>query len=199
MENILQMGEDGNNARELKWKMLSSRYVYDDRWFKARADSCEFPDGRIIEPYYVVELPDWCNTIVVTKEERIILVKQYRYPVDQVTYELPGGVIEKGESPIDAARREMEEETGFTSTDISFLMKLAPNPAINNNTAYFFLAKNAVPTLSQNQDAFEDIDRVSFSKEEIWQLLQENKLQHGVQVGPLYQALLALGWLTFRK
>lgn len=199
MEDNRQMGMEGDTVRELKWKMLSSRYVYDDRWFKARADSCEFPDGRIIEPYYVVELPDWCNTIVVTREERIILVRQYRYPVDQITYELPGGVIEKGESPIDAARREMEEETGYTSTDISFLMKLAPNPAINNNTAYFFLARNAVPTVSQNPDAFEDIDRVSFSKEEIWQLLQENKLQHGVQIGPLYQALLALGWLAFKQ
>ena len=97
--------------RDLKWKMLSSEYIFADRWFKARADRCEFPDGRIIEPYYVVELPDWCNMIVVTKEERIILVRQYRYPVDQTTYELPGGIIEN-EQPLEAAKREMEEETG---------------------------------------------------------------------------------------
>lgn len=186
-----------DQPRDLRWKRLSSEYVFNDRWFKARADSCEFPDGRIIEPYYIVELPDWCNTIVVTKEERIILVRQYRYPVDQVTFELPGGIIEKDERPIDAAKREMEEETGYTSDDIEFLIKLAPNPAINNNTAYFFLARNAVPTIAENSDAFEDIDVLSFSKEELWQLIGENKLQHGVQIGPLYTALVRLGWLKF--
>jgi ADP-ribose pyrophosphatase len=184
-------------TRDLRWKMLSSKYVYKDRWFKARADSCQFPDGRVIEPYYVVELPDWCNTVVVTEDERIILVRQYRYPVDQTTFELPGGVIEKDELPIDAARREMQEETGYTSDNIEFLLKLAPNPAINNNTAYFFLARNAVPAALTNPDAFEDIDIVSFSKDEIRQLLRENKIQHGVQIGPLYEALVKLGWLQF--
>lgn len=125
--------------RDLSWKKLDSRYVYDDRWFKARADKCEFPDGRIIEPYYVVELPNWCNTIVVTKDDRMVLVRQYRYPVNQTTLELPGGVIEKGEEPKAAAKREMEEETGHTSDDLEFLMQLAPNPAINDNTLIFFL------------------------------------------------------------
>ncbi|MES2332929.1 MAG: NUDIX hydrolase [Bacteroidota bacterium] len=186
-----------DQPRDLRWKQLSSKYVYNDRWFKARADSCEFPDGRIIEPYYIVELPDWCNTIVVTKEERIILVRQYRYPVDQITFELPGGIMEKNEEPIEAAKREMEEETGYTSDDIELLMQVAPNPAINDNTAYFFLARNAVPTAAKNFDAFEDIDVVSFSKKEIWELINENKIQHGVQVGPLYAALVRLGWLQF--
>ena len=183
--------------RDLRWKMLSSEYVYTDRWFKARADSCEFPDGRIIKPYYVVELPDWCNTVIVTPEERIILVRQYRYPADKTTYELPGGVIEKGEEPIDAAKREMEEETGYVSDDVTFLMELSPNPAINNNTAYFFLARNAVLTGKTGFDPFEDMDTVSFSKEEIREMINENKIQHGVQIGPLYAAMVKLGWLSF--
>ncbi len=191
------MGEE-NPGRDLRWQMLSSEYVYRDRWFQARADSCRFPDGRIIEPYYVVELPDWCNMVVVTEDEKIILVRQYRYPVDQVTYELPGGVIEKGEDPRTAAKREMEEETGYTTDDVEFIMKLAPNPAINNNTAYFFLAKNARPAVSTNPDAFEDIDIVSFSKEAIIRLVEENKMQHGVQIGPLYAAFVKLGWLRYR-
>lgn len=186
-----------DTLRDLRWKTLSSKYIYDDRWFRARADSCQFPDGRIIEPYYIVELPDWCNVILVTKDERVILVRQYRYPIDTATYELPGGVIEKNEDPKLAAKREMEEETGYTSDDIEFLMKLSPNPAVNNNTAYFFLVRNAVPTVSTNPDLFEDIDIVSFSKEEIIAFVQENQMPHGVQVGPMYAAMVQLGWLKF--
>lgn len=184
--------------RELRWKMLSSKYVFQDRWFQARADRCEFPDGRIIEPYYVVEVPDWCNTIILTKDERVILVRQYRYAADQITFELPGGLIEKGEDPMNAAKREMEEETGFTSDEFELISKVSPNPSINNNTAYFYLARNAYPIANiKNMDEFEDIDVVSFSKEELWQLLKENKIQHGVQVGPLYAAFVKLGWLQY--
>ncbi len=184
--------------RDLRWKMLSSQYVFRDRWFQARADKCQFPDGRIIEPYYVVEVPNWCNVIIVTKDERVILVRQYRYAADLTTYELPGGIIEKDEEPVHAAKREMEEETGYTSDEIDFLMQVSPNPALNNNTAYFYLARNAYPiTHSKSMDPFEDIDVYSLSKPAIIQLLKENKMQHGVQVGPLYEALIKLGWLQF--
>lgn len=185
------------DMRDLKWEKLSSRKVYGDRWFQARADRCRFPDGRVIEPYYVVEVPDWANAVVVTKDERIILVRQYRYPVDLVTYELPGGIIDKGETPEQAAVREMQEETGYHSEDVEFLCRLSPNPAINNNTAYFYLIRNAVPGEKKNHDVFEDIDVMSFSKEEMILLLKENKMQHGVQVGPLYEALMRLGWLQY--
>lgn len=181
--------------RDLKWKKKSSKYVYQDRWFQARADSCALPDGRIIEPYYIVELPNWANVVVVTPDQRMVLVRQYRYPVDQVTFELPGGVIEKHETPEAAALREVEEETGYTTNQIEFLMQVAPNPAINNNTAYFFLATNAVQNGQTNFDAFEDIEVVNFSKQEMLQLLRENKIQHGVQVGAIYEAMLRLGWL----
>lgn len=184
--------------RDLRWKKLASEKVYSDRWFQARADKCEFPDGRIIEPYYVVELPDWSIIFVVTTDEKIVLVRQYRYPVDQVTYELPGGVIDKGEDPKAAAIREMQEETGYHSDEVEFVCQLFPNPAINDNTAYFFLAKNAIPGEKKNFDAFEDIDICLFTKEEFFQLLRENKMQHGVQLGPVYEALLKLNWMKIQ-
>jgi len=181
--------------RDLTWKILSSKYVYKNKWFHARADSCLLPDGRIIEPYFVVELPDFCNIMIVTKEERVVLVRQYRYPIRQTTLELAGGVIEKNETPVNAALREMQEETGYTSNEVEYLYKAAANPALNINTAYFFLAKNATKTTSTNFDALEDIDVVNFSKEEFIQLLTENKFQHGVQIGAMYEAMLRLGWL----
>jgi len=183
--------------REQRWKKITSKKVFEDRWFKARADACQFPDGRIIDPYYVVELPNWANAVVVTSNNEIVLVKQYRYPVDAVTLELPGGVINDGEDPMLAALRETQEETGYTSNQIQLICKTAPNPAINDNTAYFYLIENAVPTAHTNPDFFEDIEVVLYSKSDFIQLLQQNKIMHGVQLGPIYEALIQLGWLQY--
>lgn len=180
---------------ELRWKKKSSKTVYSDQWLKVRSDSASFPDGRVIDPYYVVEIPDWCNVVVVTRDEKLILVRQYRYATDQVTLELPGGIIEPGETPLHSVKREMEEETGYTSGDIGFLMQVSPNPALHNNTAWFYLARNAERLGTQKFDAFEDLDIVAVSKEELFGLLDENKLQHGVQVGAVYKAMEKLGWL----
>ena len=182
---------------EQRWKKISSKKVFEDKWFKAKADACQFPDGRIIDPYYVIELPSWANAVVVTPNNEIVLVKQYRYPVDSVTLELPGGVINNGEDPTSAALRETIEETGYTSDSIKFICKVAPNPAINDNTAYFYLIENAVPSKRINPDLFEDIEVELFNRQDFIELLQQNKLVHGVQLGPIYEALLQLGWLRY--
>ncbi len=184
--------------RKLEWKTLKQEYVYENKWFHARADKCELPDGRIIEPYFVVEVPHFCNIFIVTKEEKVVLVKQYRYPVSKITYELAGGVIEQNEDPLQAALREMTEETGYVSNEMEYLFKAAANPALMNNTAYYFLARNAVKTHSQHLDELEDIDVVSFSKEAFLELLAENKLQHGVQLGAVYESMIRLGWLQWK-
>jgi len=133
----------------------------------------------------------------VTPNNEIVLVKQYRYPVDAVTLELPGGVINDGEDPMIAALRETIEETGYTSDQVQLICKTAPNPAINDNTAYFYLIENAVPTAHTNPDFYEDIEVVLCSKQDFIQLLQQNKIMHGVQLGPIYEALIKLGWLQY--
>lgn len=183
----------------MNWKLLESKYVYRDRWLRARADKCELPDGRIMEPYYVIEVPDWTNMVIITKEQRIVLVRQYRHALGTTTLELPGGILEQGESPKESAIREMHEETGYVSDEVEFLMKISPNPALNNNTAYFFLAIDAEKLTDTKFDPFEDIVIETFSKDELKQLLEEGKLQHGVQQGAIYQAMIQLKWLSWES
>ncbi len=183
--------------RDLSWKTLASEYVYNDRWFIARKDKCQMPDGKIVEPYYVMEFPNWCNVVVLTEDEKIVLVRQYRHAINLTTLELPGGVIDKGETPEQAALREIQEETGYQVNELELLYTTSPNPATNNNTAYLYLAKNAKPILSQNFDYFEDMDVLLFSKGEIRQMLVENKFMHGVQIGALYAAFERLGWMKW--
>jgi len=119
----------------MNWKLLESKNVYSDRWLQIKNDKCELPDGRIIDPYFVIDVPSWTNMVIITKDERIVLVKQYRHALGTTTLELPGGILEKGESPKASAIREMQEETGYVSEEVEFIMEISPNPALMNNTA----------------------------------------------------------------
>ena len=182
--------------KDLTWKLHSSKYVFKDKWFIARADYCEMPHGTIVEPYYVLEFPNWCNVVLITENEEIVMVKQYRHAIQTTTIELPGGVIDANENPESAAIREVLEETGYVIDDVCLLYKTAPNPATNNNYAYFYLATGAKLIGNQKLDEFEDIDTILYSKDEIIALLTEGKILHGVQVGALYAAFHQLGWLS---
>lgn len=181
--------------KDLTWKLQSSKYVVKNEWFIARADNCEMPDGTIVEPYYVLEFPNWCNVVLITENEEIVMVKQYRHAIQTTTIELPGGVIDTNENPEVAAIREVLEETGYVIDKVNLLYKTAPNPATNNNYAFLYLATGAKQLVNQQLDKFEDIDIVVYPKDEIITLLKEGKILHGVQVGALYAAFFKLGWI----
>ncbi len=75
------------------WTLLSSKYVVKDRWISVRADTYQMPNGRIIEPYYVLEYPTWVNVVALTKSKEVVLVKQYRPGIQKTVLELPCGAM----------------------------------------------------------------------------------------------------------
>ena len=89
-----------NDSENGKWKVLSSQYLIRKPWLTARVDKLELPDGRIMPEYYVLEYPDWVNVIAITKDGKFVMERQYRHAAGITAYELPCGVIEKGESPL---------------------------------------------------------------------------------------------------
>ncbi len=184
--------------RNLNWTVLSSEYIFRDRWFIARADQCAMPNGKMVGPYYVLEFPGWCNVVVVTEDEQLVMVRQYRHAIQETIIELPGGVVDAGETPEQSAIRETAEETGYVVEEVELLYSAAPNPATNNNYAWFFLARNAKLLGIQKFDEAEDMDVLLYTKEEARQLLAEGKIQHGMQVGALYAAMVKLGWLNWQ-
>src|SRR5471030_1649911 len=105
-------------SNNLEWKTLHSTYIHKGPWATLRADKCEMPDGRIVDEYFVLEYPNWVNAVAVTEEDKILFVRQYRHAAGIESLEIPGGVIDGDEAPIDAMRRELLEETGYQFDDI---------------------------------------------------------------------------------
>ena len=99
-------------AKEIKkWTTLESRYIIQRPWLTARVDKVQLPDGRINPEHYVLEYPEWVNVIAITREGLFVMVRQYRHAMDVVLDELCAGVVEEGETPLQAAQRELLEET----------------------------------------------------------------------------------------
>lgn len=100
-------------TEEGKWELLKSEYLFNRPWLTVRKDCVKIPSGEINDEFYVLEYPDWVNVIAITDEGQFVLEKQYRHGLGKTCYEIPAGVIEEGESPLEAAKRELQEETGY--------------------------------------------------------------------------------------
>ena len=172
---------------EKKWKIISSEYLVQRPWLTARRDVAELPDGRVNQEYYVLEYPDWVNIIAITKDGQMIMERQYRHALGKTCYELPCGVIEEGETPLEAAQRELLEETGFAGGEWKEWMTLSPNPATSTNLAHSFLAFGVEKVSGQHLDATEDIDVYPLDQDYVRELLESNQILQALMAAPLWK------------
>lgn len=141
-----------------KWKRLKSDYIHKSPFGNIRKDRCQLPNGLIIEDYYVHEYADWLNAVVVTKENQIVLVEQFRYAGEGFFLEVPAGKKEDNETDEEGLLREVKEETGYISSKRPiFLGEFMVNPATQNNKVKTFLILEAYKAHEQNLDATEEI------------------------------------------
>lgn len=175
---------------KLKWKTLSSEYIYKDNWLYARKDRCIRPDGKIVDPYYVMEYPEWVTGFALTNDEKIILVRQYRHALGEVCIELPGGCVDKTDKSFEeAVRREFLEETGYSFEAAEYLGTTSANPSTNSNTLHMYLLTGGEKVQRQQLDANEEIDILLVSFEEFKQMLLENKFIQSMHVTTIFYAL----------
>lgn len=169
------------------WKILESRHPFP----KFRMDSCELPSGK---PYkaYVFEFDSWANVVALTKNNEVVLVKQYRHGVQEVLLELPGGVVDDGENPLEGAKRELMEETGYSAGNIIEVGRIFPNPAIQQNTLYCYLATDVELTGEQHLDDAEEIEVHLVPLDELIEMVRQGKFLHALNVAVLFQALAHL-------
>jgi 8-oxo-dGTP pyrophosphatase MutT (NUDIX family) len=182
----------------MKWKILSSEYLFSDRWFKVRKDKCESPEGKIIDPYYVYEFPEWVTAFALTEDRQVVLIRQYRHAIEEVILELPGGCADDTDQHFEAAiARELLEETGYAFKTYEYLGKTSPNPSTNNNWMHMFLATGGKKVAGQQLDGNEEIEVTLYSLDGVKQLLKEKKIIQSMHVTCILYALERLNELTY--
>lgn len=147
------------------------------------------PEQRSGE-FYVIEAPDWVNVVAVTPDEQIVLIEQWRHGVGGTTLEIPGGMVDPGEGALEAARRELAEETGYTSSSWHRLGVIDPNPAIQSNRCHTFIAEGATRTRDVKFDGHERCRLVLAPKEHTPQLIAGGQISHALVVVALHFAQL---------
>ncbi len=148
------------------WKKLSEKEVFTTPFFSVR--SKRFTDSLGYEDdFYSFIFTDWVNVVPVLSDGRIITIKQYRFGVEAYTHEFPGGQVKQGDSPLETVRKELMEETGYSSSNIIELGFNYPNPATHENKCWFFLAKDCILSGKTDFDPAEEIEISFLTKEEL--------------------------------
>jgi 8-oxo-dGTP pyrophosphatase MutT (NUDIX family) len=176
------------------WKVISSNSVVSSSWLSLRRDVCETTTGVCVDPYYVVETPDWAQVFALNRTGQVLVVRQYRHGAGLLTTELPSGRIDPGETALGAAKRELREETGFISNDWQAISVIPANPARQATYAHGFIARDVERAGEPNLDPTEDIETDFMELGELLDLGKRGEVPAPHLAGVL-DALRALGRL----
>ncbi len=171
------------------WRKISSKWLVQDRWLSLRADTCEIGNGLILDPYYVMEERDWVHIFAQDSQGRVLVVKQYRYAGNVECGELPGGVVDSGETPEDTARRELQEETGYLASRWFKVAKVFANPARQTNFIHIYLADDLSIRGEQRLDEAEDISIEFLSVADIKAAIQLGEFAQALHIASFYLSL----------
>jgi ADP-ribose diphosphatase len=172
-----------------EWPLVVSETLLSLRVFELRKDRCRSPRTGAEHDFYVLSGRDWCNVVPLTDDGEVILIRQYRHGTRETTLEIPGGIIDPGDaSPAEAARRELLEETGCEATSIEPIGVIHPNPAIQSNACFSFVARGVRQVTAPKLDAAEDIEVVRMPLADVPARIAAGEVRHALVV-------VAFAWL----
>ncbi len=171
------------------WKILESHTVFQHFWYTLRQDRVQLPDGSILDDYFVSVRRNVVIIFALTSDDTVLMVRQYKHGAQKILLELPGGYVNDGESPEDAARRELLEETGYRAEHWQLLARVYNDPTKDTNTIHLFLATQAVKTQEQNLDSSENIAVERFSAAQVHDFIRQGNIEVCGSITAIYLAL----------
>jgi len=162
------------------WRRVDSRRRQRCRIFDLDEVRFQSPDDRPPGSFWVIDAPDWINVIPLTPDRRVLLVRQYRFGIEDFSLEIPGGMCDPGEDPLRTARRELREETGYEAREMVELGWVHPNPAVQTNRCHSYLAKDVVEVGEPQPDPNEQVELVTVPLDEIPELFAAGKITHSL-------------------
>ena len=168
------------------WGFLESMVLQSCRVFTVRRERYRSPRTGREHDFHLLDSPDWVNVIPLTEDGEVVLVKQFRFGIRESSLEIPGGMLEEGDTPAGAAVRELLEETGFGGDEPEYLGFVHPNPAIHTNRCYTYLVRNAVYRQPPKQDSTEDVEVEIVPLKEIPGLIRSGAITHALVVAAFY-------------
>ena len=180
-------------ATDGKWRVTASRSVHKDRWISLRADDCVTDEGAVVAPYYVLDYPDWVEVIALDADDNVLLVKQYRHGLGDLSVELPAGGMEPTDpDPLYAAGRELLEETGCAGV-LTLVGETRPNAGTHSNRTHIVLARQVAKVAEPKDDPTERIERLWVPAAEALRMALAGELTVGMQVASLLRGLAQAG------
>ncbi|HZV76887.1 MAG TPA: NUDIX hydrolase [Candidatus Babeliales bacterium] len=177
------------------WRLRASHYVVDSPHMRLRADEIELPDGTVVPNYYVRESLGFVIVFALTADDRVVLVRQYRYGADSIHLELPAGMLAEGERPRDCALRELAEETGYESERWEPVAEYLPEPVRSPAHAYVYIALDAKRTGAPRLDLTEHLEVELAPLPAFRAMLRDGRIDAGASLIAGYRALDKLGRL----
>jgi len=168
------------------WRRTRSQQGGSYRVFSIRTDTAISPRTNKSHDFYVIESRDWINIIPLTPDDRVVMVRQYRHGSREITLEIPGGIVDPGETSQGAAVRELLEETGYQAENCVQIGEVNPNPAIFSNRCFTFLARKVKKVADPKPDQAEDIEVILVPLSDIPELIRQGKIDHAIVVAAFH-------------
>ena len=171
-----------------KWTVLDKKILIDSPMFKFWQYHLKHGDKNTEHDFFILDTRDWVNIVALTVENELVLIRQYRAGVDEITIEIPGGIIDDGENILQAAKRELEEETAYIADDFIYLGYVYPVPSFITNKNHFVFAKNARQIGKLHFDPSEYIETFTAPVYEVYKMVENGEIKHGLTIAALFKA-----------